>query len=79
VYPWQLTDSIYRNPTIVSLKGQEKHTCREDEPTFEVIYLIHSMERVTLPFSLKLEAVDDYWLLLLDGPQMQAVIRRGGD
>jgi hypothetical protein len=37
------------------------------------------MERVTLPFSLKLEAVDDYWLLLLDGPQMQAVIRRGGD
>jgi hypothetical protein len=36
-------------------------------------------ERVALPLSLKLEAVDDFWFLLPEVPQMQGVIGSGGD
>jgi hypothetical protein len=37
------------------------------------------MEDVTLPFSLKLEAVDHFWLFLSEVPQVKAVIGCGGD
>jgi len=38
-----------------------------------------TLQSVILPFSLKLEAVDNLRLLLTEVPQMQAIIGRGGD
>ena len=42
-------------------------------------HFVLNIQSVILPFSLKLEAVDNLRLLLTEVPQMQAIIRRGGD
>ena len=42
-------------------------------------YFVLTIQSVILPFSLKLEAVDNLRLLLTEIPQMQAIIGRGGD
>lgn len=42
-------------------------------------YFVLTIQSVILPFSLKLEAVDNLRLLLTEVPQMQAIIGRGSD
>ena len=42
-------------------------------------YFVLTTQSVILPFSLKLEAVDNLRLLLTEVPQMQAIIGCGGD